>query len=320
MNYIRFILLLTMMSSSIYSWSIFTRLKGGYSFGSITSPDGKIGLGTGNAFSDTFEANLQGSYVFNDIIYDGYGNHSFLNIFVIDSNLIFMPSDRWEITLSPEVSLGKNLSKYNGYLEIKFNAEKFYLGAYGSYGQKSYLYSDGITNVNIGSVLGGAFYSYYLNDKLDLNLASDYSWSLYNTSGSPSSDISVSAGVSWNPDEKFTIGADVMGGTDSSDYTMYGFKMNIFYKIFTSLALQIDGDYRHYSNSSANSPGGKSGGKSGNNAPQSQPIPVSNRGGRGGGSPGNSLRNQGSSSNEIYVSMGVRYILDFSKKDDANSQ
>jgi len=304
MNLIRFLctsfLLSTFLSTSLFSWSLFTRLEGGHSFGYITSPDYGAGIGASGRLSDIFSARLEGAWRGNDILYDGNGNHMFTNSVYIQGQFFYFPNDFWEVSVSPSYSFFQNLSYPEAILEGKYTAEKFHAGAYAGYGKKSYLYMPGSLNVTIDNIMAGVFYIYEVNKKIDLNISGDFGLGSYNTSGA-FNDYSFSAGVTWYIQKSLSIGADILAGFDSSNYTMAGLKMNLDYDILENLSLGVGGSFKGYSTQVAGT--ASAGGATGPGGPKS---------GSGGWRPKTSIRSAQPSFNDVYISAGLTYTLDFS--------
>ncbi|MDH4262120.1 MAG: hypothetical protein OEV78_03640 [Spirochaetia bacterium] len=308
MNFFKVILVIYLLSiSSIYSWSITSGLKGGFSYGYITSPDASVHVGVDNQFSEIIEAGLMGGYNYNDVIYDGNGNHLFINTFNINGDVIVTPIEKWEISIFPLFSIAKNFTNAGGTLEGKLYAEKFNTGLFAGYSKKSYIYPIGNINVMIDSPIAGIYFTYYINHMLDLNFTGNYNLSIYNTSGS-FSEYLLGGGLSWYPDKKLIIGADILCGFDSASYTMLGFDANVVYKIIEPLSFRLDGSFKSYNSSLMN------------NSTTTQTTGGRPRAGSqttssaGGGVNGKNFRTTSSNFNEFYASFGIKYTFDFSKK------
>ncbi|MDH4200309.1 MAG: hypothetical protein OEV66_08030, partial [Spirochaetia bacterium] len=229
----------------MYTWTVSARLNGAYFAGNIVSPAANASIKVDEIFSDFFKIYMEGAYFLNNPIYDGNGNHSFINQINANAKFTYMPDNKWDINIFPDFTFAQNFMHPAITMEAKYYAENFLVGAFAAYGYQSYIFPVQNSSIVINNPLGGIYFTWYLGKSLDLNFTGKYNMNIFNTSGAFTEGL-TGIGLSWYPDKKFSLGGDILSGIDSAGYFMAGINMNIFYKFLRDFSLYADCSYKYY--------------------------------------------------------------------------
>ena len=320
-RYLVILILGYVITTETFSWSLSAMINGGYASGNITTPSGNAKIKLENNFSDVFKASLQGGYFLNDVIYDGNGNHAFINVVRATAKLTYMPNDNWDFLIIPDFSFATDFIRPGVSLEGKYYGKSFLVEGYAGYSYKNYTYPTGNINVTIHNPLAGMYFTYYLSPTVDLNFSGSYSLKNISTSGDFSEGI-ITAGLAWYPDKVFSLGGNLSGGIDSGGYTMLGADLNLGVTLLSAVTLSLEGYYNYYTSQSTT----QTTTQTTLAAPRSKGSPGGGGGNTGGGGTtpgagtGKSLYSANPTFQEIYVSAGAKYKFSIPEKTKSNKK
>lgn len=200
--------------------------------------------------TESLHARGELSYSQNRLIYDGQGGVARQSQSQIATGLGWDASEKWNFDLEYGFTFGENAyADHAVAATVEFlPIDNLTLGADASYGSRSYNFP--VSNLAVAAT--STAYSLDIVPQFDNGFSFPVSGmitsSRYNTNASAYTVYSLSAGTEYRTgDNKWLLGANIVPGRDSSNYTIIGADMRVRLRLTDHLAIRVFASYTSYS-------------------------------------------------------------------------